>query len=849
MLQFLTRTGALTGVMPRLYVSCHPDDFERLFRTICADIFAVQENCAVFYEDDPSAEYNENELFSLLSEMRLIVVPVTRRLLSESSRSLDIELPFAKRNSIAILPILAEDGDATELIDLFNNTEVFRGLQFLNRYDRDPTALKYEDKLSTLLRSVLITEEEVQRIHNEFSSKIFLSYRKKDREQAQELMRRIHRVDVCRDTAIWYDEYLIPGEAFDTNIMEALDESDVFVMSVTSSFREPGNYVADHEYPDAVRKGKPLVAADMKHFDRDTLDDLEVLYPGINALMVDPDDTDALGVTLRRRLIEEAGISEDRLLDDDGEHLYYIALAYKNGIRTEADPARAAEIFRMSADNGCYESYLRLIGMYRMGDGVPKDPEAALECCKKAEETLRPLEGSSLRSDNALAEIYEEEGHIYSALKDEEKMAAAFLSALELRKKMQKMYEDASLGKYCESMITFASVLYESGLFTDAGDLAAGFIAENGLLLEGGETTGGDAGDDLGLLRIKARVYSLLCGILLQLKRLPDVTRYAKARVEVCERIENATGDVEDLRDLADAYLVYADFLKNTDTALADRFIEKYTEIRSRLDEFEQDRPKTVSDAIDTLSIADNALMKMYSGDASSLERATALYNEVLGICSGLMEGSGRYNATLLTAEVYQRFGEIERAVKGSGQKSMENYKRALSILKDAEKEHRNDYRIMVKISGVLDRIGTLYMKNADLTNATQCYTDALEIDMRLSRLLKDSPSRHNLAKSYMRCAEINKERGHQPVADVNNRSALKILEQLVQETDDYRIIEDLALANFRLGMSERFPAEKRLDYYSKALHVYEHLLTITNNAAQYISARDAVQQHMKGVS
>ena len=198
MLQFLTRTGALTGVMPRLYVSCHPDDFERLFRTICADIFAVQENCAVFYEDDPSVEYNEAELFSLLSEMRLIVVPVTRRLLSESSRSLDIELPFAKRNSIAILPILAEDGDAAELIDLFSNTEVFRGLQFLNRYDRDPTALKYEDKLSTLLRSVLITEEEVQRIHNEFSSKIFLSYRKKDREQAQELMRRIHRVDVCR---------------------------------------------------------------------------------------------------------------------------------------------------------------------------------------------------------------------------------------------------------------------------------------------------------------------------------------------------------------------------------------------------------------------------------------------------------------------------------------------------------------------------------------------------------------------------------------------------------------------------------------------------------------------------
>lgn len=54
MFQFITRTGKLTETMPRLYVSCHPEDFEQHFRLICSDIFEVQENCAIFYSDDPA---------------------------------------------------------------------------------------------------------------------------------------------------------------------------------------------------------------------------------------------------------------------------------------------------------------------------------------------------------------------------------------------------------------------------------------------------------------------------------------------------------------------------------------------------------------------------------------------------------------------------------------------------------------------------------------------------------------------------------------------------------------------------------------------------------------------------
>ena len=158
MFQHITRTGTLTGLQPRIYVSCHKDDLELYLKSVCADIFAAQENCAVFYDDEPGRSLAEGELEDLLSDMRMVVVPVTGRLLRERSRALETEIPAALRLNIPVLPILFETDETGELIGEFNSTEVFGGLQFLNRYDRDPTALRYQVKLATFLSSVLISE-------------------------------------------------------------------------------------------------------------------------------------------------------------------------------------------------------------------------------------------------------------------------------------------------------------------------------------------------------------------------------------------------------------------------------------------------------------------------------------------------------------------------------------------------------------------------------------------------------------------------------------------------------------------------------------------------------------------
>lgn len=47
---------------------------------------------------------------------------------------------------------------------------------------------------------------------------VFLSYRKKDRKHAKELMRLIHANRFCLDIAIWYDGFLAAGEDFNAAI-------------------------------------------------------------------------------------------------------------------------------------------------------------------------------------------------------------------------------------------------------------------------------------------------------------------------------------------------------------------------------------------------------------------------------------------------------------------------------------------------------------------------------------------------------------------------------------------------------------------------------------------------------
>jgi hypothetical protein len=184
------------------------------------------------------------------------------------------DLAFAKDNHIPILPILMEEA-TVELYNLYSQPEKFGDLQYLEYYQKDKTAIAYEEKLKKNLEATLTDEQTVKRVRAAFDAYIFLSYRKKDRRYANELMRLIHKNPECRDVAIWYDEFLTPGESFRANIKKMMQDSKLFTLLVTPNLLEyvdgEPNYVMAHEYPDAKKAGMDILPTEMEETDKTEL--------------------------------------------------------------------------------------------------------------------------------------------------------------------------------------------------------------------------------------------------------------------------------------------------------------------------------------------------------------------------------------------------------------------------------------------------------------------------------------------------------------------------------------------------------------------------------------------------
>ncbi|MBR3299603.1 MAG: TIR domain-containing protein [Clostridia bacterium] len=369
MFKFKPEGISLTG-MQRVYFTCHPEDHARYFERISGDILKVQ-RCAVFYNLD-EGEYEDAE--TDLAQMNLFVIPVTTRLLTKPCRTVKFDIPFAKEHHIPILPLMMESG----LDELYER--VFGDLHYLDPNARDDTARSFEEKFKNYITSVLIGDELAEKIRKAFDAYIFLSYRKKDRRYANELMRLIHKNEFCRDIAIWYDEFLTPGEGFNEAIAAALERSKLFALVVTPSLLELNdlglpNYVMKEEYPAARRSGKKVLPAEMEETDGKALSGK---FDGIGST-VKKEDEAALSAALHDALGEIA-IAEN---DDDPEHNFFIGLAYLGGIDVEIDHERAKRLIEGAAEAGLIEAAEKLVSMYLSGEGVKSDYTKAVEWARK----------------------------------------------------------------------------------------------------------------------------------------------------------------------------------------------------------------------------------------------------------------------------------------------------------------------------------------------------------------------------------------------------------------------------------------------------------------------------------
>lgn len=371
-----------------IWFCCHPDDFEDYFDTITTD-FKKQcnsnariSNISFWFDKEPLEDYDEVKFLSDLSEMKLFIVAVTRKFLTENSRARLVELKYAADNRIPILPLMLESG----LDSLFHS--VFGCIQYLTPKSGDATEISYKDKISSFWE-IFLDDDLKKRIENEFDATLFLSYRKIDRGYAQKLMEIIHQNNRFRDVAIWYDEFLTPGENYNVSISDALKSSNVFVMTVTPNIiamsrdRDGNaceNYIVTTEYPLAYELGKPIIACEMVHTGMQIhkkFNDLPYYIPEGYTYM--------LYEELERKL-EGIPLGAKR---GDPEHEYLIGMAYFTGTCVERNKAKGIQLITDAAENGNIEAMRRLSAIYGTGDGVMKDDAKKLEWLTKVADSFK----------------------------------------------------------------------------------------------------------------------------------------------------------------------------------------------------------------------------------------------------------------------------------------------------------------------------------------------------------------------------------------------------------------------------------------------------------------------------
>ena len=102
-----TKGNANPKGKPRVYFTCHPEDFEKYFHKICGDIFKTHD-CAVFYTENMSERIEAQDKETDLGSNNLFVVPVTFKLLTGPNRAMDEDISYAIEQKIPVLPFMME---------------------------------------------------------------------------------------------------------------------------------------------------------------------------------------------------------------------------------------------------------------------------------------------------------------------------------------------------------------------------------------------------------------------------------------------------------------------------------------------------------------------------------------------------------------------------------------------------------------------------------------------------------------------------------------------------------------------------------------------------------------------
>lgn len=720
-----TRGGSDARGKPRVYLACHPEDFDTAIQMISEDLLR-HVNCAVWYDAEPEADYDTLELRASLEEMQLFVAAVSSRFLYSEHRAKDVELRYALDRHIPVLPILMEPGLSREF-NRVTNTKI----QVVNRCVADATATPYEDVLDAYLKSVLIGDELAEKVRDAFDAYVFLSYRKKDRRHAQRLMHLIHENKQFRDIAIWYDEFLVPGENYNEAIRDALQKSGLFALAVTPNLLEPGNYVMREEFPRARdrRKAKgDLEIVPVEMYETEQGDErteqlkMKTVYRDIPPIQDEHKKAEMNAAFLEA--LERISRKEN---DGSARHRFFIGLAYLCGIDVEIDRGRALELLKSAATDPepCFDATEKLVDMYRNGDGVARDM------------------GSAVLWQRRLCDQYRVEVD-------------------------RKHSPDEHLGFGTKH---FRALMGLSDLLRESGDVRGAISTAEQALSAGGGLT-----DEVGAREVdrdRAMICNRLGGLYRQRGDYGRASEYYRMSMDTYARLAREMGTARARRDLSVSQERLGDvYRKHRDLERAEELYRDALALREALAATD-DSPRARRDI---------SSIRTKLGDIKKARRdydgAAEDYGAALKMDQVLSEELRTWQARDDCAVSLGKLGDVCRR-QARYREAVELHMKAVALFeKNAHETGSIQYR--KNLASGLEKLAKSWDGASEREQAAACFERAIQLREDLAREFPSHAAQNELATTLFLCAELKRD------ADMMER-ALQLWEGLQRDHPEYR--------------------------------------------------------------
>ncbi len=296
---------------------------------------SVKNDISVWTVDDPYLVFDliSGADFAQFTIFVAVISPQYIQKLKQNRRFLD----QIKDNGMFFLPIVCENADRNVFNSLSSNADFISLL-----------SNKWELSLKSALESFLIAPSEKQEILDRaFSVKLFLSYRKVDRDKAILVMKAIHDTLYGSDASIWFDEFLTPGEDFNDEIKANIQTCDAFIITITPQITQENdehknNYVCEIEYPLARTANRVVIPIEAEVTQRRELE------KAFDCLTVDTDiiplhDLESINTVLKKLAKPDAPEKSPYVL-------YLLSKAYFYGIGVYKDIQRSFTLLKQAYD-------------------------------------------------------------------------------------------------------------------------------------------------------------------------------------------------------------------------------------------------------------------------------------------------------------------------------------------------------------------------------------------------------------------------------------------------------------------------------------------------------------------